>query len=272
MCIRCILHPNLGPTHRAGCAGAIVVNRGKQAEKTTGQVAMPFRMYRIALVAIIAAVAVDWTTATVLLWTTNFSVANPNPRWTDGFALFGDWEDLYSVQVRQSSGSEVLSLTYLDDEMTAMWVQPPTPKMHTDPPMHRFKRLSTPYVETWTLDAAKGDYIAIKSGGWPFRSHWAGVKRGPTSRLVIAGLAAQNVSPRTTSFTGGGLQAIPLGVHWRGKLANVAIFATGLVLAVGTASTTKTRLRKRRGLCPHCGFDISKTTNSTCSECGLNVR
>lgn len=66
---------------------------------------------------------------------------------------------------------------------------------------------------------------------------------------------------------------LPLCPIWRGLLADIAIFALAWSSLVATLRTTRSALRTRRGLCPHCAYDLRATApHSPCPECGSPVR
>lgn len=73
-----------------------------------------------------------------------------------------------------------------------------------------------------------------------------------------------------------GMHPLPLHVKWFALAANTAFYAVvtlGLVVTMRglkTLSGFRTRSRLRRGLCPHCSYDLNHNHPAGCPECGWN--
>lgn len=69
-----------------------------------------------------------------------------------------------------------------------------------------------------------------------------------------------------------GHHVLPLKPIWSGMALNVAFYASWwAILIIGVPFAVRTlssQLRKRRGLCPKCGYDLRGEFTSGCSECG----
>jgi hypothetical protein len=66
---------------------------------------------------------------------------------------------------------------------------------------------------------------------------------------------------------GSGRIFLPLRPVWGGLLADIAVFAAGWGAVLTGPITIRRLVRRRRGLCPACGYTLGNRT--TCSECGF---
>jgi hypothetical protein len=105
--------------------------------------------------------------------------------------------------------------------------------------------------------------LSVAASGWPMLSLGATswVNQIPLGREVRGGLRFKSSPPWTNGV-------LPLTPLWPGSLVDVSLYSalwwcliTGLVLA-------RIRLRRRRGLCPACAYDLRHDHASGCPECG----
>ncbi len=61
---------------------------------------------------------------------------------------------------------------------------------------------------------------------------------------------------------------LPMRPVWRGFLLNTAFYALAFILPAGMWWSLRRFLRRRRGLCPACGYDLGHAQQDTCPECG----
>jgi hypothetical protein len=117
--------------------------------------------------------------------------------------------------------------------------------------------------------------VADAASGWPMRclssSHIGGVVTPPTVNLAQTGWTTswgipirrsrdpQLMPPRSIP-----LRPLPLGL----LVCTLAWSPVGFALIVG-GGRLRARLRKRRGLCTACGYNITGVTR--CPECGVPV-
>lgn len=66
-------------------------------------------------------------------------------------------------------------------------------------------------------------------------------------------------------------QVLPLGVLWRGGLINTTFYAMMLWLAFPARRQLIRMIRRRRGLCIKCAYNLSGTDHTSCPECGAEV-
>jgi hypothetical protein len=64
------------------------------------------------------------------------------------------------------------------------------------------------------------------------------------------------------------MRRVPLLPVWEGLLANTAFFAALFWLAVPGQIALRRGLRRRRGRCPGCGYDVAHADHASCPECG----
>ena len=67
-----------------------------------------------------------------------------------------------------------------------------------------------------------------------------------------------------TSWTG----YLPLQVLWRGFVADSLLYAIGWFVPIGGIALARLGLRRYRGKCLKCGYDLRGDFSARCSECG----
>ncbi len=65
---------------------------------------------------------------------------------------------------------------------------------------------------------------------------------------------------------------LPLRPIWIGVAVNTVFYAALLWLLLTASLRTRRLIRKRRGECVRCGYDLRGTTDIICSECGHEIR
>jgi hypothetical protein len=107
--------------------------------------------------------------------------------------------------------------------------------------------------------------------GWPFTAAWYQVRgrlRGNTALTddLRHGHLIRGVPAARGDLT---CRVIPLRPVWPGLLGNTATFTAAWLLAFLIPPLIRRALRKRRGSCPHCAYDLRATPpGSPCPECG----
>ncbi len=104
--------------------------------------------------------------------------------------------------------------------------------------------------------------------GWPIRSasYFRIEPMGASSRREIDGLLV--VTPTMPTAPTG---VLPLTLYWPGALANTLIYAAALLVPFTMYPIVRRHLRRRRGRCPACSYDLRATTTGICPECGAAI-
>ncbi len=72
-----------------------------------------------------------------------------------------------------------------------------------------------------------------------------------------------------------GRSALPTRIIWPGFVINTVFYAVVLWLLLAAPFALRRRLRRKRGLCPACGYDLrgrgSPSQSNVCPECGKPV-
>ncbi len=116
---------------------------------------------------------------------------------------------------------------------------------------------------------------AADAYGWPMLSMWCGfawdTEHWPDA-LIVPPLSAITVAPRPgVAFESMSLRALPLRLIWPGFGLGVALYGLpwfGLLFGRGIA---RRWLRRHRGLCLACGYDLRGAVHERCPECGVVV-
>ncbi len=99
------------------------------------------------------------------------------------------------------------------------------------------------------------------SSGWPARA-----MSGETWEAWVPGQRPK-WSNRQAMFVGGGL--LPLRPIWPDFAVNTFFYAAILWLVIPGPFVLRRLIRRRRGLCLACGYDLRHAEHEACPECGL---
>ncbi len=132
------------------------------------------------------------------------------------------------------------------------------------------------------LRASLDEYVAriADASGWPCLSFWSG-------REVVGTAAIGNTTAeRGVTITNGhllpgegrrnamdyhNLRVLPLAVLWRGFLINTLFYGMVFWLLWSAPFATRRLIRKRRGHCLKCGYDLRHAEHEVCPECGAGA-
>lgn len=112
-------------------------------------------------------------------------------------------------------------------------------------------------------------YAKISAGGqdargWPFLALWCNIDEvAPSGHSVRGGIA---LSPAST--TTGHARALPYLPIFRGAILNTLIYSGAWTLIILIARRIRAILRRRRGHCPRCNFNLAGDIAAGCPECG----
>ena len=132
---------------------------------------------------------------------------------------------------------------------------------------------------------AKMDRATLVRTGWPWRSG-AGERWDLGISLMTpfpmlgykvttwrdADLQTSAVSfDRPTWLGGSSFRLLPLRPIWPGFAINTLFYAVLLCLFTLGPVTTRRLIRRKRGLCIKCGYDLRHVEHEACPECGVEV-
>jgi hypothetical protein len=119
-----------------------------------------------------------------------------------------------------------------------------------------------------TGGGAGDTYRIVEAHGWPMPAlayRFEGEGGGAASTGVIHGGIA--LSPRATGAWYDP-RALPLTPIWSGLFMDAALLTLAWSAMLDGAPATRRWLRRRRGLCPSCAYDLTGNTSGACPECG----
>ncbi len=115
---------------------------------------------------------------------------------------------------------------------------------------------------------------SIRSGlehaaGWPVLALWF-VEHGADDALTV-GVTVKGGIPVSQDSWASKIRALPLLPIWHGLLIDSAFWG---VIAFSTTSGVRSirrAVRRRRGQCPTCRYDLGAASGTVCPECGTSV-
>ncbi len=140
---------------------------------------------------------------------------------------------------------------------------PPGPTRRTDRPGPVIRG---PIATVRPLPVSPQDkFIQIVRAGWPMPC-LRGATKGIGGSRSWEGVVEP---PRVVSQMGVKPQRLlPLYPQWGGLAVNTAFYSAIFWLAVPGPKLLRRLMRRRRGLCPMCGYDLAHHHHEICPECG----
>ncbi len=154
-------------------------------------------------------------------------------------------------------------------------------------------------VSTWArLATPNAKYLnwerhtrVVEARGWPMLSLWSGyvecknitrwVGEPPINpysfekRIAAIPLPSQKTRVRVATYgvatmpSTTGIQQLPLRPIWPGFIINTAFYAAILWLVIPGPFALRRHIRRKRGLCVTCGYDLRHADHDACPECGV---
>jgi hypothetical protein len=97
-------------------------------------------------------------------------------------------------------------------------------------------------------------YVAVYDGTWLFHDH-----------RIIAGGWRPRASERAANYQAAALPLIPI---WPGFAINTLLYGAALWLLLAGPGALRRIMRRRRGRCPKCNYDLRGVSGVGCPECG----
>ena len=136
------------------------------------------------------------------------------------------------------------------------------------------------YVPVWAsglppLEPREGmvGHAAVEGSGWPaiaMRTRYeewsvAGQLGGQSFHQVTEGIL---LTPKAAVRRGCKAKVVPLRPLWPGFAINTAFYAAILWLVIPGPFALRRHIRRKRGLCVACGYDLRGNLSAGCPECG----
>lgn len=111
--------------------------------------------------------------------------------------------------------------------------------------------------------------IVSRAHGWPFRG--AVWHDRQTLHNYLSDSGPRGISSKSESvWVVRDRYFLPLQPIWTGLLANLFIYAFGAYALLTVLAIVRATLRKHRGRCPRCAYDLRHALPAGCPECGWN--
>ena len=102
--------------------------------------------------------------------------------------------------------------------------------------------------------------------GWPMRAMRYEKRSRLTSVLRLVVIGGLEIPPQGQRFGPGPF--LPTNVIWSGLLLNTVFYAGVWCVLLIAPNMAAGCLRRRRGVCPTCGYDLRGNLSAGCPECG----
>jgi len=118
------------------------------------------------------------------------------------------------------------------------------------------------------------EYAVEFAAGWPCRALWCEIALQEQPLGVADPIhpwrgAIQLRPPSSpTSIAVAELTALPVWLVWPGLFVNWAVYTGAWLFGLGAMPSLRRRIRRWRGLCPRCAYDLRHNLAAGCPECG----
>ncbi len=110
--------------------------------------------------------------------------------------------------------------------------------------------------------------------GWPLLCLWCSINEPVIESGVLGSPSRDGIvlSRPSSSTSVANVRILPLRPIWRGLAADAGVYACAWVLVIPTFHIVRAAVRRRRGQCPQCGYDLARHRGAVCPECGGAAR
>ncbi len=229
------------------------------------------------LLAVVTTVAVSWGCA---LWVDPFANGSDNPTRVGASdldiaadATFNCW----GVQIFEAPGVTSIRSVWYDEDATnisfSSW-----PYDHPKDVLPRY--WGDAMRPDLTDTSGKGHLRLGDAWGWPFVAIWTKWRRVDVRRFVHIYECDHGIRLNSRVSRSGGYldhdRALPLAIIWQGFALNTLVYwAAWLVLYlmfVFTVGGAQRSVRRRKGRCTKCGYDLQGSAGERCPECGTQLQ
>jgi len=132
---------------------------------------------------------------------------------------------------------------------------------------HDFPAWAEPHLPP-VIDAVNGPIMQwhVHGAGWPLIALSGGRSWGPSTAHATHRLIALSLPQPGSNAPA---IVIPYRPIWPNVLINTVIFGAAILFPWQGFAAARADVRRRRGCCPGCGYDLAATARETpCPECG----
>lgn len=124
-----------------------------------------------------------------------------------------------------------------------------------------------PRIPQWGFEDVRGWPIpCLRSAIWPVPWRTINPIPGSPTPTVHGGLRLD----RRAGTGAADVRILPFLPLWKGLAINTVFYALAWTVLMAVNSGLRSRLRRRRGLCPTCAYDLKHDRDAGCPECGWN--
>ena len=143
----------------------------------------------------------------------------------------------------------------------------------------RKDRIETPVPQAWLTEITDYDPMCVSrfdAYGWPARSLWCGYsflfqQRQWRVSTFFGAVQLAAFAPSISDPIWHRHHVLPYWPIWKGVVTNSVFNAGILWLLICGPLALRRLIRRRRGLCPACGYDLRHAEHGACPECGVTV-
>ncbi len=192
------------------------------------------------------------------LWLSVYPVTSQSDQPSKWMGTFPSRANIWwNVSYTKRPGVRRFFTNWGDDPMQARKYYPPSGDVVPD--------WVTRAVESHLASGDRQEYLILDARGWPVPCLYS--KANWSTRTIVHGwpLAA---SQESGNKWGGSNLAVPLHPIWPGFAINAVFYAAILSLVMLGPFAARRMIRRKRGLCIKCGYDLRGDFSAGCPECG----